>query len=324
MSIAALGQRRIVFFGGKGGVGKTTLAAAFAVSVSPPGARTLLVSTDPAHSTADILETPLGDEPREIVDGLWALEIDPAAEADRYIRDVKDRIARTTPPRLWDEVERQIDIARVTPGAEEAALGDRVARLLEDEGRGFQRVVFDTAPLGHTLRLLALPEQMGTWIRALIGRRKKLNALTRMWRNVAGAAAGDERPRDAVLDALEERAARFARTRAVMTNTAETAFAFVLTPERLPILETQRAVTVMHRYGIPVAAVIVNRVLPPEGGGAFVERRRAREREYLAQIEATFDPALLIRVRLQDADVVGIPALRRLGAQFGARGPADR
>ena len=187
-------DREVVFFGGKGGVGKTTLAATMALQAAREGLRTLLVSTDPAHSTSDVLETSLGGEAREVRPRLWALEIDPAEEADRYIEDVKARIADTTPPRLMAEVERQIDIARVTPGAEESALFDRFTRIAEEAGHAYDRLIFDTAPLGHTLRLLALPELMGAWISGLISRRRKVNVLGRMWRNVAGAAAGSEDP----------------------------------------------------------------------------------------------------------------------------------
>ena len=153
-------DREVVFFGGKGGVGKTTLAATMALEAAREGHRTLLVSTDPAHSTSDVLDTRLGGEAREVRPRLWALEIDPAEEADRYIDDVKARIADSTPPRLMAEVERQIDIARVTPGAEESALFDRFTRIAEEAGDTWDRLIFDTAPLGHTLRLLALPELM--------------------------------------------------------------------------------------------------------------------------------------------------------------------
>ena len=108
-------DRKVLFFGGKGGVGKTTLAASVAMVSAEGGARTLLVSTDPAHSTSDVLGFPLGNEPSEVLSNLWAVEIDPAQEVDRYIEQVKTRIADSTPPRLAAEVERQIDIARVTP-----------------------------------------------------------------------------------------------------------------------------------------------------------------------------------------------------------------
>jgi arsenite-transporting ATPase len=138
-------SRRLLFFGGKGGVGKTTLASATALTLADQRLRTLLVSTDPAHSTSDILEVDLGPEPRAVVADCWAMELDPEREADRYIADVKDRIAESVAPRLVAEVERQIDIARASPGAIEAALFERFTRILEEEGREFDRVVFDTA-----------------------------------------------------------------------------------------------------------------------------------------------------------------------------------
>lgn len=245
--------RRLLFFGGKGGVGKTTLAAAFALVAADRRLRTLLVSTDPAHSTSDILGARLGPEPTAVVTALDAMEIDPAREADRYIAEVKARIAETTPPRLLAEVERQIDVARVSPGAEEAALFERFARVVDDAGGRYDRIVFDTAPLGHTLRLLALPEQMDAWMRGLIGRRRKLHALGRMWRRVAGAAVGERaladagEPDDPVLQALEDRQARFVRLRRALTDREQSAFVFVVIPERLPIAETERSVRVLGK-----------------------------------------------------------------------------
>ncbi len=177
-------QRRVLFFGGKGGVGKTTVASAFALISADRGDRTLLVSTDPAHSTSDILECGLSGEPQPVVENLWAMEIDPEQEVEDYIAGVKARIADSVPPRLAGEVERQIDIARVSPGAEESALFDRFTRILDEESRHYARIVFDTAPTGHTLRLLSLPETMTVWITGLISHRKKINILGRMWRNV--------------------------------------------------------------------------------------------------------------------------------------------
>jgi arsenite/tail-anchored protein-transporting ATPase len=302
---------RIQFFGGKGGVGKTTLAAAHAVAFADGGTRTLLVSTDPAHSTSDVLATRLTSEPRGVADGLWAMEIDPAIEADRYVADVKARIQDTTPPRLWQEVERQIDVARVSPGAQEAALFERMARLLETEGAGYDRIVFDTAPTGQTLQLLSLPEMMQAWMTGLIGRRRKLTAVAHLRGGPAGRRADGPRG-DPVLAALEERHARFVRARGILTDRTQTAFHFVVTPERLPILETERAVAALDRYGIPVGTVFVNRVLPRDAEGAFLAQRRERERGCLDRIAATFGRHRLLHIPLQRHDVVGLPALRSL------------
>jgi arsenite-transporting ATPase len=314
-------SRRLIFFGGKGGVGKTTLASATALALAGRRLRTLLVSIDPAHSTSDILRSELGPEPRPVVGDCWAMELDPDREADRFIADVKDRIAETVAPRLKAEVERQIDIARASPGATEAALFERFTRILEEEGREFERVVFDTAPTGQTLQLLSLPEQMSAWITGLIGRRRKVTAVGRMWRNVAGAAAEEASDDDPVLQALEERRARFLRARGVLTDSAQTAFAFVVLPERLPIWETERAVRALVKHGIPVAGILVNQVLPDDLVGDFLDRRKARQAEYLAKIHADFGEWPLWRVPMREQDPVGTDVIRELGnSLWGAYG----
>lgn len=315
-SASQLLHRRLVFFGGKGGTGKTTLAAAFALQAAEDGKRTLLVSTDPAHSTSDILEVELGPEPRLVWAACWALEIDPERETARYIVDVKRRISDTTAPRLMDEVERQIDIARVSPGAEEAAVFDRFTRIIQGASGAFDRIVFDTAPTGQTLRLLSLPELMSAWIGGLISSRKKVNSLARMWRNVAGAAAGDDPGgSDPVLEALEERQGRFHRTRELLTDSGETAFVFVVTPERLPIAETEKAVATLVKYRIPVGAVFVNRVLPADVESDFLDRRRERETVSLERIQLGLEAHPIYIVRLWDSDVVGVSSLMQLGAE---------
>ena len=312
-------QRRTLFFGGKGGVGKTTVASAFALMSADRGDRTLLVSTDPAHSTSDILERELTGEPQQVVDNLWAMEIDPEHEVDAYITEVKARIADSVPPRLAGEVERQIDIARISPGAEESALFDRFTRILEHEARDYDRVVFDTAPTGHTLRLLSLPETMTAWITGLISHRKKVNILGRMWRNVAGAGAGShDDTDDPVLRILNERKHRFEEARKLVTDAERASFAFVVIPERLPILETGKAVRALDKYRIPVGGVFVNRVLPDHAEGEFLQRRREREAGYLDEIAATFATHPIQHVPLMEADVVGVKALRELGMVLGS------
>jgi arsenite-transporting ATPase len=300
-------------------VGKTTLAAASALGLAARGRRTLLVSTDPAHSTGDILQVELGPEPRAVVADFFAMEIDPAVEVDRYIESVKRRISESVAPRLLDEVERQVDIARVSPGAEEAALFERFTRIIEAKAERFERIVFDTAPTGQTLRLLSLPELMSTWIGGLIGRRKKVNAMGRMWRNVAGSSTPERSGEDPVLRALEERRARFHRARQALTDARMTAFAFVLIPERLPIWETEKAVGALSKYGIPVGAMFVNQVLPAEPVEAFLIRRKEREAEHLARIERVLGDWPIVRVPLLDRDPVGVDALRALAERFASR-----
>ncbi|MGH7457728.1 MAG: ArsA family ATPase [Longimicrobiaceae bacterium] len=304
--------RPVLFFGGKGGVGKTTLAAAYAVLSADGGTKTLLVSTDPAHSTGDVLAHRLGAAPGEVLPNLHALEIDPEREADRYISGVKERIREAAPAGVREEAERQIDAARVTPGAAEAAVFERVCELLELAGKEYGRVIFDTAPTGHTLRLLSLPELMGAWVEALVSRRRQANAFHRAWRRLGGAKSEEGAEPDPVLEALERRRERFRRAREVVTDAKRAAFVFVVVPERLPILETCKAVQLLKRYGVPVDKVIVNRVIPAHADGAFVRRRRKREATYLAEIDRRFGPLARLRVPLLEEDVCGVEPLRRL------------
>ncbi len=306
-------SRRILFFGGKGGVGKTTLAAATALSLAARRRRTLLVSTDPAHSTGDILQAKLGSEPRSVTAGCWAMELDPVGETDRYIADVKARLADAVTPRLAGEVERQIDIARVSPGAVEAALFERFSRILDEEGGEYDRIVFDTAPTAQTLQLLSLPEQMSAWIAGLIGRRRQVTAAGRIWRTVAGGSGLEGDEDDPVLRALEERRARFVRARSVITDPEQTAFFFVVVPERLPIWETGRAARTLGRYGIPVGGILVNRVRTARPSPDVRARGGEREMEYLAMIERDLDAWPRLQVPEREGDPVGTEALKELG-----------
>ena len=324
--------RRILFVGGKGGVGKTTTAAALALAAAERGRRCLVVSTDPAHSLRDVFERPIGDAETMLAPDLAGLEIDPDRAADAHIASVKERMKTLVHPRLYDEVSRQLDLAAHAPGATEAALIERVAELMALAGSRFDLVVFDTAPSGHTVRLLSLPEVMSAWMDGLLRHRERASRLGAMLGNFRGGPrrgddlslidAREDHPRDSpearITEALQARRRKFLVARERLLDAAGTAFLLVVNPDRLSILESRRVVETLARFDLPVTSLIVNRVLPDtaDASGTFVEARRTRERAYLREIDSVFPTLPRTLVPLRPDDVHGLDALRDIGAQL--------
>jgi arsenite-transporting ATPase len=297
MPLQGLLDREVLFFGGKGGVGKTTCAAAMALAASRAGRKVLLVSTDPAHSTSDIFERPIGADPTELLPNLWGLEIDAATESARYVLEVKDRVRALFGHSILKEAYKQIDLAASMPGAEEVALFDRMGGLIRGEDPRFNLIIFDTAPTGHTLRLVKMPELMDAWIRAL----------TRSRRAMLGVEGDDKE--DPILVSLKDRYERLQGLRARLMSGRTSAFVLVLIPERLPIEETARALTQLDDTGIKVGGLVVNRVLPRETSDAFLQQRRAQEQIYLDEIARRFADRPRVYLPQFPRDVYGLASL---------------
>ncbi len=298
-------ESRVLFFGGKGGVGKTTCSAALALAASRAGRRVLLVSTDPAHSTSDIFQRPFGPGEREVLPNLWGQEIDQESEARHYLDEAKARLSGLFNPSVVREAARQIELAGSMPGVTDVALFERMATIVLSRLEAFDLVVFDSAPTGHALRLLRMPELMASWVRALtLRRREALDAV--------GQASSPVRD-DPVLRGLEARAERLARFQAALTRAGESAFVLVLVPERLPIEESARAVHLLEEVGVPLGAVVVNRVLPESASDPFLRARKAQERIYLDEIARRLATAPRVLVPQLARDVYGLDSLEEVG-----------
>jgi arsenite/tail-anchored protein-transporting ATPase len=321
------GRRRVLFVGGKGGVGKTTVAAALALRLADAGERCLLVSTDPAHSLGDLFDRSIGDTETELASSLWGMEIDPDAQVSAHLAAVKQRMRELVGPELYPEIDRQMDLARLSPGAVEAAMLERIADLVIAAPDRFDRILFDTAPTGHTLRLLALPEIMAAWTDGLLRRRDRADAwapaLKRLARDpgpgddlafLDPADDGEDRRTSRIREVLLERRRKFYQMRRILMDGQQSGFVLVLIPEKLPILESAKAAEALERAGVPVLGVVVNRVLPASPLGDFLEQRREQEGEYLRRIGETFASYPRVQVPLMSRDVAGFRSLRALGA----------
>jgi arsenite-transporting ATPase len=322
-----LAGRRIIYVGGKGGVGKTTVAASVALRFADAGKRCLVVSTDPAHSLGDVFEAEIGPRPRELAPNLRGLELDPDARLDEYLKDVKRSMKGLVHPDMYHEVDRQVELARSSPGSVEAAMLERMSELMVAADADYDVLVFDTAPTGQTLRLLSLPEIMAAWTEGLLRHRERSDHMSgvigRMttrppgddlshFQQHAEAEAGDDRFAQ-IRGTLHRRRSLFHRARRLLLDAETTAFVLVLIPERLPVLETTKAVEALERFHIPIAGLVVNRVLPSGPLGPFLEERRVQERHYLDQIRDRFRGRPQVEVPLFSKDVGGLTALRKVG-----------
>lgn len=318
-------ESRLLWVGGKGGVGKTTVAAALSVLAARRGQRVLVVSTDPAHSLGDVFDRELGDTPRRLLPNLDAMEIDPDAEVDAHLARVTAQMRRYAAPEMMQELERQMRLTRQSPGTREAALLERLSRLITADDVDHDLIIFDTAPTGHTLRLLALPEAMAAWTDGLLAHNRKSEKLGKVLSHLTPKRGRDvatpfDDPREDPLSDLDERTRDVARTlierrrlfhraRRRLENAKETSFLFVMTPERLPILETARAVAALEAVHIPVAGILVNRVIPEEADGDFLRARRQQEATYLARIDDELGHLPRPRLPWLSTDVQGIEIL---------------
>ncbi|MDV7350668.1 TRC40/GET3/ArsA family transport-energizing ATPase [Halorubrum distributum] len=303
-------MEQFVFFGGKGGVGKTTVSCAYAHRCARDGVRTLVVSTDPAHSVSDVFDQQFGDEPESVagVEGLDALELDPEDEMQRHLDEIREALSEQVSAAMVSEINRQLEMSHGTPGAYESALFDAFVDVMRTESEPYDRVVFDTAPTGSTLRLLGLPEFLGDWIDRLLYKRKQSIDLFEK------AAVGDMEPRrllegDPVIERLQRRKEFFEYAGETMRN--EAAFFLVFNPDQLSVNETARAIEGFTERDLRVRGLVANKLTPSpdedeEGRGArYLREKVETERERLAQVREGFDPPLVAEIESRTTEVRG-------------------
>jgi arsenite-transporting ATPase len=307
---------RVVMISGKGGVGKTTVAAATALRAAQLGHASLVASLDRAHNLGDVLGRKLGAEPTRIAPKLWALEADPQVELRRHWRALSGYFGRLF---SWAGIGgAQADEIAVFPGLEELLVLSRLTELVESAR--YELVVVDLAPTASSLRLLGFPELMA----GPLGRLVKIErSFLRVTRPALKRILSMPIPDEPIYQALEAIAARLTRLRKLLLDPTSTVVRLVSIPERVVIDETRSAFTLLSLFGLTVDAVVLNRVLPRELGRGYLAgwtRIQAREIE---RAEEQFAATPLLRLRFQPDEVIGDAALARVARElYGARDPS--
>jgi arsenite/tail-anchored protein-transporting ATPase len=309
-------KMRIILYLGKGGVGKTTVAAATALRCAELGFKTLVASTDIAHSLADSLDIPLGDKPVEVADNLWAQEISVVADIHNYWDTLQNFVSGLIA--LRGGVNQIVaDELSAIPGMDEIVALLHINKQATE--RNFDRVVIDAAPTGETIRLLTMPDTF-RWYAGHISRME--SGVLRVLRPFAGRLL---RAPTEVLDALYRLDEATAELRGVLSDPEISSYRVVVIPEKMVVREAERAISYLGLFNYPVDSVIINRILPEMAdAGAFMQARREVQAKYLELIRDNFRPLPLWSAPYYAHEVVGIEALSQLAHDcFGEEDPGQ-
>jgi arsenite-transporting ATPase len=310
---------RIILFTGKGGVGKTTIAAATSLKAASMGHKTLVISTDVAHSLADSFAIPLGNEPAPVgPEGLFAAELDAGKEMERYWGEVKRRLAAI----LHDEGVGSTVAGEmaVIPGLDEVISLVRIKKYF-DESK-FDALIIDSAPTGAAMRLLSAPDVNRWYVRGMLNLTSGIGRLVLpMLQSLAKLRLTENTLQEKVKTLFE----RVEKLRQILSDPAVTSVRLVLNPDRMAVLETERAFTFFSLYGLSVDALFLNRVLPPEIVDPYLEMWKVHQADYRRQIKATFHQLPIFEIPLQRQEVGGISQLQQLAdALYGDGDPIQR
>jgi arsenite-transporting ATPase len=308
---------RVVLFTGKGGVGKTTIAAATAVRAASAGLRTLVMSTDPAHSLGDSFEVQIGSTPTLIADRLWGQQIDAQERLEDNWREIQDYVIQLM---NWAGTETiQAEELTVLPGLDEIfALVDVKTHV---ESGAYDALIVDCAPTAETLRLLSLPDVMQWYIERIFPVERRIVKTVRpIVSRVTTLPIAGER----VFDAVERLHRNLDAVKRILTDETTSSVRLVVNPEKMVIAEARRTYTYLGLFGYRVDAVVVNRVLPPDVTDPYFGKWKDIQAEHLATVHESFEPVPILSARLFDREMVGIPLLEEMGDEvYGDRDAAD-
>jgi len=297
---------KYLYFGGKGGVGKTALAGATALWLAGQGRRTLLASTNPVHSLSGLLEKSVSGAPTAVSDNLWAYEIDTKETIERSKKDIREKIQWFLKfADISTKADDFVESATMNPAFEESAMFENMVDLmLKDD---YDVYVFDTAPTANARRLLGMSKVYSLWVDKMLKSREEARSLREM------LSFSKKKEEDPLLAYLLQFRERMGQARQRLTDIEKTAFFFVTLPEALPIAVISRFIGWFQDFGIPVGGVIVNMLLDKEALGQdcpeFVLNRVRMQEEYLKTIWHKFDGSVRALIPLFDQEVRGLTML---------------
>lgn len=295
---------RIILFTGKGGVGKTTMAAATALKCAKEGKKTLVISTDPAHSLSDALDMDLTPEPTQVVPNLFAQEFDVYYSMKKHWGNMRQLMLTIF---KWQGVENVVaEELSVLPGMEEASAFLWLEKYYTE--RTYEVIVIDAAPTGETLTLLSLPQVTQSWLtKAFPGQKLAIKTVGSVVRRTTGV------PLDKGYKELQDLFKKLEDIQKVFLNPKITSIRIVANPERMVIQEAKRAFTYLQLYGYNVDAVIVNRIIPESAKDGLFKKYIQSQQHYLEEINETFSPVPIFKVGHQGQEVFGLELLESIG-----------
>ncbi len=307
--VSPLFEKRFLFFGGKGGVGKTTMATATAIFAADLGFRTLLVSTDPAHSVSDSLDQKIGGDTYTAVEGvqnLWSIEL----STENAMKTYSDMITQQDASGVFADLLGSDESAPLTPpGADETVAFIQLLEYIQNPE--YDIVVFDTAPTGHTLKLLQLPEITQSWLYRLIKMRRKLGGIMTGVKSLFG---GSSLPNEQeTFNRLEELKDQVEIARVHLSNAKETEFIAVCIPTIMAIWETERLIRALFEVSFPISQIFINQVQPENPDCTYCSARYRSQKVNLEKIHQLYEEFDLVEVPMFQYEIRGIDYLRELG-----------
>lgn len=299
---------RTILYTGKGGVGKTSVAAATALKAARSGKEVLVMSTDPAHSLSDAFDEPIGPDPSRMAEGLWAQEMDHSAMIEENWAEIQQYVSTVFE---WQGTESiAAEEFAMLPGMDEL-FGLLMVRRHNQAGE-YDALIVDAAPTGETLKLLSLPDQMSWYVEKIFPIQRRAAKLVRPFANRARSLPPF--PEDSVFAAGQRFYETIAGVEEILTDRENASVRLVTNAEKMVVAESRRAYTYLNLYDYGVDAVVVNKVLPDSITDPYFTRWREAQQRHLQTIEDSFSPIPILKARLFDREMFGTDALEALAA----------